>query len=136
VLSGEVDFGVLPIAGIVRLKDQFRVLGVFNKTNILAHASNDAPPINAVFGTNIPDLYSSRAWAIHTEFAEKNPAAYELLERTSRQVMEAPEFKEAARKNGEAVEALKYGDRKTCTAYALAMIELANEYRSILSGKG
>jgi tripartite-type tricarboxylate transporter receptor subunit TctC len=136
VLSGEVDFGVLPIAGIVRLRDQFRVLGVFNKTNILAHESNDAPPINAVFGTYIPDLYSSRAWAIHTEFADKNPAAFELLERTSRQVMADPAFKEAAMKNGEAVEALKYGDRKSCTAYALAMVELANEYRSILSGKG
>jgi tripartite-type tricarboxylate transporter receptor subunit TctC len=136
VLSGEVDFGVLPIAGIVRLQGQFRVLGVFNKTNILAHESNNAPPINAVFGANIPDLYSSRAWAIHTEFADRDPAAYELLERTSRQVMEDPAFKEAARKNGEAVEALKYGDRQTCTAYAFAMVELANEYRSILSGKG
>jgi tripartite-type tricarboxylate transporter receptor subunit TctC len=136
VLSGEVDFGVLPIAGIVRLKDQFRVLAVFNRTNILAHESNNAPPINAVFGTNIPDLYSSRAWAIHTEFADTNPAAYELLERTARQVMEDPAFKEAARKNGEAVEALQYGDRQSCTAYAVAMVELANEYRSMLSGKG
>jgi hypothetical protein len=89
-----------------------------------------------VFGTYIPDLYSSRAWAIHTEFADKNPAAFELLERTSRQVMADAAFKEAARKNGEAVEALKYGDRKSCTAYALAMVELAKEYRSILSGKG
>src|SRR5918992_5302620 len=71
VLSGEVDFGVLPIAGIVRLKDQFRVLAVFNRTNILAHESNNAPPINAVFGTNIPDLYSSRSWAIHAEFADR-----------------------------------------------------------------
>jgi tripartite-type tricarboxylate transporter receptor subunit TctC len=136
VLSGEVDFGVLPIAGIVRLKDQFRVLGVFNDTNILAHESDNAPSVNAVFGLKIPNLYSSRAWAIHTEFADKNPAGYELLERTSAQVMADPEFKEAARKNGEAVEALKFGDRTSCTAYALAMVELANEYRSILSGKG
>jgi tripartite-type tricarboxylate transporter receptor subunit TctC len=136
VLSAEVDFGVLPIAGIVRLKDQFRVLAVFNDTNILAHESDNAPSINAVFGTNIPDLYSSRAWAVHTEFADKNPASYELLERTSSQVMADPAFKEAARKNGEAVEALKYGDRKSCVAYALAMVDLANEYRSILSGKG
>lgn len=136
VLSGEVDIGVLPIAGIVKLSDQFRVLGVFNKTNHLAHLSGNAPPINAVFGTKIPDLYSSRAWAIHTEFAEKNPEAFKLLETTSKQVMEDPAFKEAARANGEAVEALVYGDRKSCTEYALAMIELANEYRSILTGKG
>lgn len=135
VLSGEVDIGVLPIAGIVKLSDQFRILGVFNKTNHLAHLSDNAPSINAVFGTKIPDLYSSRAWAVHAEFADKNPDAFKLLETTSKQVMEDPAFKEAARANGEAVESLIYGDRKSCTAYALAMVELANEYRSILTAK-
>jgi tripartite-type tricarboxylate transporter receptor subunit TctC len=135
VLSGEVELGVLPIAGIVRLKDQFRVLGVFNKENMLAAQSGNAPTINAVFGTKIPDLYSSRAWAIHTEFADKNPAAFKLLEDSAKRVMEDPAFHEAALKNGEALEALKYGDRKVCTDYALAMVELAKEYQSILSGK-
>ncbi len=75
VLSGEVDIGVLPITGIVKLKDQFRVLGVFNKTNIFAKDTDNAPTINAVFGTKIPDLQSTRSWAIHAEFADKNPAA-------------------------------------------------------------
>lgn len=136
VLSGEVDIGVLPITGIVKLKEQFKVLGVFNKTNRLAHLSENAPSINAVFNTKIPDLYSARAWAIHTEFADKNPAEFALLEKTSRQVMEDQAFKDAALKNGEAVEAIVYGDRKTCTAYAQNMIALANEYRSILTAKG
>jgi tripartite-type tricarboxylate transporter receptor subunit TctC len=136
VINGEVDLGVLPIAGIVRLKDQFRILGVFNKENILKEQSGNAPPINAVFGTRIPDLYSSRSWAIHTEFANKNPAAYKLLEDTSRKVMEEPAFMEEAKKGGEAEELLKYGDRKVCTEYALAMVELAKEYQSILSARG
>jgi tripartite-type tricarboxylate transporter receptor subunit TctC len=135
VLNGEVDLGVLPIGGIVRLKDQFRVLGVFNKENIVPQQSGNAPAINKVFGTKIPDLYSSRSWAIHTEFADKNPAAYKSLEDSAKKVMADPAFLEAAKKNGEAVELLKYGDRKVCTEYALAMIELAKEYRSILSAK-
>jgi len=135
VLSGEVDLGVLPIAGVVRLKEQFRVLGVFNKENMLAEQSGNAPAINAVFGTKIPDLYSSRSWAIHTEFADKNPAQFKILEETAKKVMEDPAFKEAALKNGESVEALKYGDRKECTDYALAMVELAKEYQSVLTAR-
>lgn len=136
VLSGEVDIGVLPIAGIVRLGDQFRVLGVFNDNNILAAQSGNAPSINKVFGTKIPNLYSSRAWAIHTEFINKNPEAFAMLEKTAKQVMDDPAFIEGAKAAGEAWEVLKYGDRASCTKYALAMVELANEYRTILSAKG
>jgi tripartite-type tricarboxylate transporter receptor subunit TctC len=135
VINGEVDVGVLPIAGIVRLKDQFRILGIFNKENILKEQSGNAPPINAVFGTKIPDLYSSRSWAIHTEFAEKNPAAFNLLDDSAKKVMEDPAFVEEAKKGGEAEEILRYGDRKTCTEYALAMVDLAKEYHSILSAR-
>ena len=137
VLSGEVDLGVLPAAGIVRLGDKFRILGIFNKKeNILAAYTNNAPLINDVFGTDIPDLYSSRSWAIHTEFAEKNPDAMKLLVETSRKVFDDPEFLEAARNAGEAVEAIRYGDQKLCTEYALSMIELAREYESVLTAKG
>ncbi len=135
VLSGEVDIGVLPIAGVINLKEQFRCLGVFNKTNIVADQSDNAPPINAVFGTKIPDLYSSRSWAIHTSFADKNPEAFALLEKTSKAVSADPAYLDAVKKNGEITELLKYGDRKTCTEYANNMVALANEYSSILSAR-
>ncbi len=135
VLSGEVDIGVLPIAGIVKLSDQFRILGVFNQDNILAKYSDNAPSINAVFGTKLPALYSARAWAVHAEFAAKNPDAFKLLEDTARKVTEDPAYLAAAEKNGEAIEALRYGDRKVCMDYALAMIDLANEYRPILTAR-
>lgn len=137
VLSGEVDFGVLPAAGIVRLGDKFRILGIFNtKENILAGYTNNAPLINDVFGTKLPDLYSSRSWAIHAEFADKNPDAMTLLAETSKKVFDDPAFLEAAKNAGEAVEALKYGDQKVCTEYALNMVELAREYESVLTAKG
>jgi hypothetical protein len=56
---------------------------------------------------------------------------FALLEKTSRQVVESPEFKSAFAKTGAPVEAIKYGNREVCTRYAKAMVELANEYRPL-----
>jgi hypothetical protein len=137
VLNGEVDIGVLPVVGIQRLGDKLRVLGLFNDTkNMLPQETNNAPLINAVFGTKIPDLSSSRSWAIHTDFADKNPAAFKLLQDTSKKVFDDAGFKEAAVKSGVPLAALAYGDREVCTKYALAMVELANRYQSVLTAKG
>jgi tripartite-type tricarboxylate transporter receptor subunit TctC len=135
VLNGEADCGALPIAGVVAQREQMKVLGVFNDENPLASQSDNAPPINAVFGTKVPELSSSRSWAIHTEVIEKYPERFALLEKTSRQVVESPEFKSAFAKTGAPVEAIKYGNREVCTRYAKAMVELANEYRSLLTAK-
>lgn len=136
VINGEVDIGVLPVAGVVRLGDKFRVLGLFNDQNVIPEQSKNAPLINQVFGTKIPDLSSSRSWAVHTEFAEKHPNDFKLLQDTSKKVFESAEFKEAAAKTGVPEQALAYGDRQTCEKYALAMIELAERYRSVLTAKG
>ena len=135
VLSGEVDIGVLPITGIVRLTDQFRVLGVFNKTNIFAEETSNAPSINAVFGTRIPDLPSTRSWAIHTAFVDKNPEAFAMLEKTAQQVMTDPTFRAEAEKGGESPKSFKFFDRAFCTEYANSMIKLAEEFRPVLTAK-
>jgi tripartite-type tricarboxylate transporter receptor subunit TctC len=137
VLNGEVDIGVLPTAGVVRLKDRLTLLGVFNtKKNVLAAVSDNAPTINAVFNTKIPDLYSSRSWAVHTDWADKNPAQMKILEESAAKVFNDQAFKNAFVKTGSPIEVLQYGDRKSCTEYALAMVELANQYRPILTAKG
>ena len=136
VLNGEVDCGALPIAGVIAQKDQMRILGVFNDENKMAKYSENAPAINAVFGTKLPDLSSSRSWAIHTEAIEKYPERFALLEKTSKQVADIPAYKEAYAKTGAPVEGISYGDRATCSKYAQSMVELANEYRSLLSAKG
>ncbi|MEQ1717413.1 MAG: tripartite tricarboxylate transporter substrate-binding protein [Hyphomicrobium sp.] len=135
VLSGEVDIGVLPTTTIVKLTDQLTVLGIFNKENRLAKYTENAPSINAVFGTKIPDLYSARSWAVHAEFAAKNPEGFKLLEESAKRVSEDPTYVAAAAKNGEVPESLTYGDRKSCNDYALSMIALADEYKSILTAK-
>ena len=136
VMNGEADCGALPIAGIAALGDKMRILGVFNDEHKMAQYSNNAPAVNAVFGTKIPPLYSSRSWAIHAEVIEKMPAQFALLERTSKQVFDNPAYKLAYAKTGAPVETIQYGDRALCNQYAQGMIELANEYRSLLTAKG
>ncbi len=135
VLSGEVDCGALPLAGIVALGKQMRILTVFNDDFKLTKYT-DAPPVNKVFGTHIPDLSSSRSWAIHTDAIEKYPDRYALLEKTSRKVFELPEYRKAYARTGAPLEGIQYGDRALCTRYADSMIKLANEYRSLLTAKG
>jgi tripartite-type tricarboxylate transporter receptor subunit TctC len=131
VLNGEADCGALPVAGVVSHGDQMRVLGVFNDDDRIAKA----PPVNKVFGTKIPALYSSRAWALHTEVIEKFPDRFALLEKTARQVFDNPKYKAEYAKTGAPVETIQYGDRKLCTEYAKGMVALANEYRTLLTAK-
>lgn len=136
VLNGEADIGALPITGVMSLSNKFKVVGVFNrKENIFASKTENAPTINSVFNTNIPDLYSSRSWAIHTEWADKNPEKFALLEKTAQEAHASPLFREAFAKTGSPVEALVYGDRKVCTEYAQAMVELARRYEKALSAR-
>src|SRR3954462_11760524 len=135
VLNGEADCGALPLAGVVALGDQMRILGVFNDDYKLQRYTNNAPPVNKVFGTKLPDLSSSRSWAIHTEAIEKYPDRFALLEKTSKQVFDTPKYREEYKKTGAPAESIEYGDRALCTRYARAMVELANEYRDLLTGK-
>ena len=136
VMNGEVDAGALPLAGVVALKDQLKILTVFNDDFQLGSYTDNSPPVNKVFGTRIPDLPSSRSWAIHAQAIDKYPERFALLEKTSREVFQDPAYKQAYKKTGAPVETLQYGDKAVCTKYANAMVELANEYRTLLTGKG
>ena len=136
VLNGEADCGALPIAGVTVLGEQMRTLGVFNDdAKKMARYTANAPAVNAVFGTKLPALYSSRAWAIHSEVIEKFPERFALLEKTARQVFDNPKYREEYAKTGAPIETIQYGDRKTCTQYANSMVDLANEYRDLLTAK-
>jgi hypothetical protein len=95
----------------------------------------DAPAVNKVAGTKIPALPSSRSWAVHTEFIEKRPQDFALLEKTAKAVFDNPKYREEYAKTGAPVETIQFGDRALCTKYALHMVELANEYRDLLSAK-
>jgi hypothetical protein len=66
---------------------------------------------------------------------QKYPDRFALLEKTARQVFDNPKYKQEYAKTGAPVETIQYGDRKVCERYARGMIELANEYRPLLSAK-
>jgi tripartite-type tricarboxylate transporter receptor subunit TctC len=136
VMNGEADCGALPIAGVAAMGDKMRILGIFNDdAQKMAKYSGNAPSVNKVFGTKIPPLYSSRAWAIHTEAIDKFPDRFALLERTAKQVFDNPKYREEYAKTGAPVETIQFGDRKLCNEYAKGMVELTNEYRSLLTAK-
>jgi tripartite-type tricarboxylate transporter receptor subunit TctC len=135
VLSGEADVGALPIAGVAAQGDRVRTLGMFNRENIVPHLTGNAPPVNAVFGSSIPDLYSSRAWAIHARVLERFPDRYARLAETAPKVFEDAAFRDAYVKTGAPIETIRFGDRAVCTEYALGMIELAKRYEGQLTAR-
>jgi tripartite-type tricarboxylate transporter receptor subunit TctC len=136
VMNGEVDIGASPMIGVMTLKEKFKIVGVFNrKQNLYADVSENAPTVNSVFGTDIPDLFTSRAWGVHTEWADKNPELFAMLERTAQEAHASEVFREGYRKTGADGRNLVYGDRKACTDFALATIELAKRYESVLTAK-
>ena len=134
-LNGEVDCGVLPVAEPIKIGDKVRVLGIFNDDNVVASRTANAPPVNKVFGTQIPDLSSSRAWAIHAEAAAKFPDRFRLLDEKAKQVFADPDLKQVYERLGGAWEQVSYGDRAVCTKYALAMVDLAQRFRPLLTAK-
>jgi tripartite-type tricarboxylate transporter receptor subunit TctC len=135
VMNGEAEIGALPVSGLTAQAGRLRVLAVFARENIVANLTDNAPTINAVFGTSIPDLYSSRAWAIHTRAIERFPDRFRRLEETAKEVFNDAAFRDALQKAGQPLETVRFGDRALCTEYALGMIDLANRYRQQLSAQ-
>jgi hypothetical protein len=124
------------MVGVMTLIEKFRILGVFNrKQNVYAALTEDAPTVNKVFGIDIPDLFTSRAWGVHTEWVEKNPEHFALLERTAQEAHASSAFREAYKKTGATDLNLVYGDSKACTEYALKTLELARRYETVLTAK-
>jgi len=135
-LTGEVDASALPMANPVSAGEQARILGVFSPKNLIPERSNNAPPINAVFGTKIPDLPSARAFAIHTKAAEKYPDRYEKLKSTMLKVFDDPDYKVAIEKTGRPWEFVSFADEAECMEYANNMVDLTNRYIKLLTAKG
>jgi tripartite-type tricarboxylate transporter receptor subunit TctC len=135
VMSGEADVGALPVSGLTAQAGRLKVLSVFARENVVARLTENAPTVNAVFGTSIPDLYSSRSWAIHTRAIDRFPDRFKLLEETAAKVFDDETFKQSLERAGQPMETVRFGNRALCTEYALAMIDLANRYRQQLSAQ-
>ncbi len=134
VVTGEMDFGVLPSGGIAAAGESVRTLAIWDDKNPMPDKLNDAPTVNSHFGTSFPPLVSARAFGIHTAAIEEYPERFQMLSDTAKEAYDDPAWIEAAREAGQPVEILNYGSREECTAYVTAMIELARRYKDLMSG--
>jgi tripartite-type tricarboxylate transporter receptor subunit TctC len=134
VVTGETDVGALPSGGVVARGDVIKVVLMFDDENRLGEQVNNAPVVNDVFGTDLPPLVSSRAFALHSKTFEQFPDEVAMLSDTLQQVFDDPELKEAILQTGAPWETMQYGDIDVCQAYVDNIIELGNRFKPLLTG--
>ncbi|MCJ8145034.1 hypothetical protein MKI84_19095 [Ancylobacter sp. A5.8] len=132
-ITGEVDGCATFLSSSLGLDGQARFLTVFNSTNEAPELTNDAPPVNKVFGTSIPPMSGQRAIVIHTKAAQEHPDRVKKLGESMRQVFNDPEYKELAEKAGTPWEFIRYGDAAACDKSAREYLALAERYRPLLT---
>ena len=135
VVTGEMDLSVLTSGSVAAKGDIVRTLLVFNDKNVLGERLDNAPTMNDHFGTKIPPLLSSRAFAIHTKAAEKYPDRMKVLNDSIVKVFKDPDYKTAVKKAKGNWEYIKYGDAAACKKYGESIAEIGKEFKSYLTGK-
>ncbi len=134
-VTGEMDFSVLTSGSVAARGKAVRTLLVFDDKNRLGERLNNAPTINGHFGTKLPPLLSSRAFAIHTAAIEKYPDRFKILESTFRKVFEDPGFKKAYLKAKGNWEYINPGDIEKCREYVKDIMAIGERYKPVLSGR-
>ncbi len=135
VVTGETDIGTLPSGGVVARGDVIKVVLLFDDENKLGEQVQNAPVVNDVFGTDLPPLVSSRAFALHSKTFDDYPDEVAMLSDTLKQVFDDPAFKEAIVETGAPWETIAYGDMDACQAYVDNIIEIGNQFKPLLTGK-
>ncbi|MDU8944755.1 tripartite tricarboxylate transporter substrate-binding protein [Ovoidimarina sediminis] len=132
-VTGEVDFSVLTSGSVIAAGDAVKTLLVFGE-NRVGEALDNAPSMNDAYGTNLPEMLSSRAFAIHKKAADDHPDRFEVLARTFRETFDDPALLEAYVATGGTPEYLSYGGVEECAAFMQAMLELGARYKPLLTG--
>jgi len=134
-VTGEMDFSVLTSGTVAARGKAVRTLLVFNDENVLGERLDNAPTMNGHFGTNIPPLLSSRAFAIQRAAIEQYPDRFQVLRDTFKQVFADPEYKEALLKAKGNWEYINYGGITECEKYAKSIQALGERFKPLLTGK-
>lgn len=132
-VTGEVDFSVLTSGSVIAAGDAVKTLLVFGK-NRVGEALDNAPDINDAYGMDLPEMLSSRAFAIHKKAADDHPDRFEVLTRTFKESFDDPALLEAYVASKGTPEYLNYGGVEECAAFASAMLELGAKYKPLLTG--
>ncbi len=132
-VTGEVDFSVLTSGSVIAAGDAVKTLLVFGE-NRVGEQLDDAPSMNSVYGTDLPEMLSARAFAIHRKAAEDYPERLEKLTTTFKEAFEDPALLEAYVASRGTPEYLNYGGIEECEAFKQAMLELGAKYKPLLTG--
>ncbi|MDH3593711.1 MAG: tripartite tricarboxylate transporter substrate-binding protein [Rhodospirillales bacterium] len=136
VATKEADLGALPSGGVISRGKNFRIALMFTHDNPVPDRTDNAPTINAHFGTNLPSLVAgSRAFAIKREAVQNHPDRYKILTDTLKEVFTDPEYKVAVEKTKAPWELIKYGSPEACAQQAKDLMVLGEEYKALLTGK-
>jgi tripartite-type tricarboxylate transporter receptor subunit TctC len=133
-VTGEVDFSVLTSGTVAAAGDAVKTLLIFANENKLGEALDNAPTMNAVYGTNLPPMLSSRAFGIHKAAMDNHPDRFEVLQSTFKQVFEDPAYREAVEGARGHWEYVNYGGIEECAEFKQSMLDLGAKYKSYLTG--
>lgn len=132
-VTGEVDFSVLTSGSVIAAGDAVKTLLVFGE-NRVGERLHNAPSMNDVYGTDLPEMLSSRAFAIHQKAADDFPDRFEKLTSTFKATFDDPALLEAYVANKGTPEYLNYGGVEEAAAFKAAMLELGAKYKPLLTG--
>nr|WP_163500946.1 tripartite tricarboxylate transporter substrate-binding protein [Halomonas socia] len=133
-ITGEVDCCALPVTNTIALGDDAKVLGLFSDSNPAPSGTNDAPTINSVFGTSIPELTSSRAWGVQREAYDNHPDRVARLKETIDATFDDPEYEAAVEASGVPAIFIRPGNEEEAMAEAELTLELAERFKDLLAG--
>ena len=134
VVTGEMDISVLTSGSVAAAGDAVRTLLVFDNKNAIGPALDNAPTMNDHFGTKIPRMLSSRAFAIHKAAADKYPDRYQALRDSIGKVFDDPAYKESVLKTKGYWEYVNYGGPEECAGFVKDMLALGERFKGYLTG--
>jgi len=132
-VTGEVDFSVLTSGTVIAAGDSVKTLLIFGE-NRVGDQLDDAPSMNDVYGTDLPEMLSARAFGIHKKAVDDHPDRFEILTRTFRETFDDPALLDAYVAARGTPEYLNFGGIEECAAFTQAMLELGAKYKPLLSG--
>jgi len=132
-ITGEVDACATFMNSSLKFIDQIKFLTVFAQKNRVPAMTDEAPPVNSVFGTQIPAMTGNRAWAIQTAAIKQYPERYEILKKTARETFEDPAYRQAVERAKNLWEFNEYADEAECMKSALEVVALAQKYKDLIT---
>ncbi len=132
-VTGEVDFSVLTSGSVIAAGDSVKTVVVFGENRVGEQLDN-APSINDHYDMQLPEMLSSRAFALHRKAIDEFPERYETLKSTFAETFEDPRLMEAYVAAKGTPEYLNYGGVEECAEFKKAMLELGAKYKPLLTG--